>query len=134
MGKMGARARSERVRGRAGFVYRTVLVTVLVALFVVPVFVALWVFIWRYRRGRVADRDHRPQSNLPIELAWIILPFIGSLVVFLFSARLFFIARTPPDDALEVQVTARQWMWKFQHQGGQREINTVHVPARRPVK
>ena len=37
MGKMGARARSERVRGRAGFVYRTVLVTVLVALFVVPV-------------------------------------------------------------------------------------------------
>jgi cytochrome c oxidase subunit 2 len=25
-------------------------------------------------------------------------------------------------------------MWKFQHQGGQREINTLHVPARRPVK
>lgn len=108
--------------------------TAMMALFVVPVFVALWVFIWRYRRGLPADRDHRPQSNLPIELAWIILPFIGSLVVFLLSARLFFIARTPPEDALEVQVTARQWMWKFQHQGGQREINTLHVPARRPVK
>jgi cytochrome c oxidase subunit 2 len=108
--------------------------TGMMALFVVPVFVALWMFIWRYRRGQKADRDHRAQSNLPIELAWIILPFIGSLVIFLFSARLFFFARTPPADALEVQVTARQWMWKFQHQGGQREINTLHVPARRPVK
>ncbi|PAU61908.1 cytochrome c oxidase subunit II [Pseudomonas sp. PICF141] len=108
--------------------------TAMMALFVVPVFVALWVFIWRYRRGREANRDHRAQSNLPIELAWIILPFIGSLVIFLFSARLFFFARTPPADALEIQVTARQWMWKFQHQGGQREINTLHVPARRPVK
>lgn len=64
--------------------------TGMMALFVVPVFVALWIFIWRYRRGKKADRDHRPQSNLPIELAWIILPFIGSLVIFLFSARLFF--------------------------------------------
>ncbi|MBV4463663.1 cytochrome c oxidase subunit II [Pseudomonas sp. SWRI79] len=108
--------------------------TGMMALFVVPVFVALWMFIWRYRRGREANRDHRAQSNLPIELAWIILPFIGSLVIFLFSARLFFFARTPPADALEIQVTARQWMWKFQHQGGQREINTLHVPARRPVK
>lgn len=108
--------------------------TAMMALFVVPVFVSLWVFIWRYRRGQKADRNHRPQSNLPIELAWIILPFIGSLVIFLLSARLFFFARTPPADALEIQVTARQWMWKFQHQGGQREINTLHVPARRPVK
>src|SRR5471032_40982 len=108
--------------------------TAMMVLFVVPVFVALWLFIWRYRRGRKADRDHRPQSSLPIELTWIILPFIGSLVVFLFSARLFFIARTPPADAMEIQVTARQWMWKFQHPGGQREINTLHVLARRAVK
>lgn len=108
--------------------------TAMMALFVVPVFVALWVFIWRYRRGRKADRDHRVHSNLVIEVAWIVLPFIGSLVVFWFSARLFMDARTAPDDALHIQVTARQWMWKFQHPGGQREINTLHVPARRAVK
>lgn len=108
--------------------------TAMMVLFVVPVFVALWVFIWRYRRGRPANRDRRPQGNLSIEVAWIVLPFIGSLIVFGFSAWLFMNARTPPSDALEIQVTARQWMWKFQHPGGQREINTLHVPARRPVK
>jgi heme/copper-type cytochrome/quinol oxidase subunit 2 len=63
--------------------------TAMMALFVVPVFVALWIFIWRYRRGRKAAHDHRARSNLPLELAWIVLPFIGSLVIFGFAARFF---------------------------------------------
>src|SRR5204863_1339763 len=37
-------------------------------------------------------------------------------------------------NALEVYATGRQWMWKFQHTTGQREINTLHVPVNRPVK
>jgi cytochrome c oxidase subunit II len=28
---------------------------------------------------------------------------------------------------------AKQWMWKFQHPGGQREINELHVPIGRPI-
>ena len=28
----------------------------------------------------------------------------------------------------------KQWMWKFQHPEGQREINMLHVPVGRPVK
>lgn len=107
--------------------------TAMMGLFVVPVLVALVMFIWRYRRGRPVDRDHRPSSDLRIELTWIALPFVASLLIFGLSAKLFFQARTPPDNAMEVQVTARQWMWKFQHDGGQREINTLHVPARQPV-
>ena len=41
---------------------------------------------------------------------------------------------TPPDDALEVYVVGKQWMWKLQHPGGQREINELHVPVGQPVK
>ncbi|TRX73750.1 cytochrome c oxidase subunit II [Pseudomonas mangiferae] len=108
--------------------------TGMMAMFVVPVFVFMWVFIFRYRRGHAAERDHRPSGSLKVELTWMVLPFIGALVLFVYSARLFFEARVPPADALEIQVTAKQWMWKFQHTGGQREINTLHVPAERPVK
>jgi cytochrome c oxidase subunit 2 len=39
-----------------------------------------------------------------------------------------------PDNALEIFVVGRQWMWKFQHPDGQREINELHVPVGRPVK
>jgi cytochrome c oxidase subunit 2 len=40
----------------------------------------------------------------------------------------------PPDDTLNIYVVGKQWMWKFQHLDGQREINELHVPLGRPVK
>jgi cytochrome c oxidase subunit 2 len=42
--------------------------------------------------------------------------------------------RTPPAEALNVYAVGKQWMWKFQHLEGQREINELHVPVGRPVK
>ena len=47
---------------------------------------------------------------------------------------LYFSEYRPPAGALEVQVVAKQWMWKFQHPDGRREINTLHVPLGQPVK
>ena len=43
-------------------------------------------------------------------------------------------ASSPPDDAMPIYVVGKQWMWKFQHPEGQREINALHVPVGRPVK
>ncbi|KIL03578.1 MULTISPECIES: cytochrome c oxidase subunit II [Stutzerimonas] len=108
--------------------------TLLMGLFVLPVFFCLVLFALRYRAGRDVPRHHQSQGNWKVETTWIVLPFIGAMVLFLLSARLFYEARVPPADALEIRVTAKQWMWKFQHPGGQREINTLHVPADRPVK
>ena len=46
----------------------------------------------------------------------------------------YFKERTPPTDATEVYVVAKQWMWKVEHAEGQREINELHVPVGRDVK
>jgi cytochrome c oxidase subunit 2 len=108
--------------------------TGVMVLFVLPVFFFLVYFGFRYRKGSRAPRDHSPQGNWKVESIWIVLPFIGAMVLFILSSRLFYEARTPPADALEIQVTGKQWMWKFQHPGGQREINALHVPAERPIK
>ncbi len=107
--------------------------TGIMLLFVLPAVVCLIVFILRYRSATNVARDHRPQGNHKLEITWIVLPFIASMILFGWSARLFFEARTPPADALEIQVTGKQWMWKFQHPEGQRELNVLHVPAGRPV-
>ncbi len=40
----------------------------------------------------------------------------------------------PPDDAHEIFVVGKQWMWKLQHLEGRREINELHVPVGQPVK
>jgi cytochrome c oxidase subunit 2 len=41
---------------------------------------------------------------------------------------------SPPPETLNIYVVGKQWMWKFQHLDGQREINELHVPVGRPVK
>jgi cytochrome c oxidase subunit 2 len=35
---------------------------------------------------------------------------------------------------MHIYAVGKQWMWKFQHLGGQREINQLHVPMGRPIK
>jgi cytochrome c oxidase subunit 2 len=35
---------------------------------------------------------------------------------------------------MQIYAVGKQWMWKFQHTGGQREINELHVPVGRPIK
>ncbi len=108
--------------------------TALLVLLVTPIFGALVWFAVRYRQGSAADRTHRISRSVTIETAWSAIPFLLTLVFFVWAASLFFRLYHPPPGALDVSVAARQWMWKFQHPGGQREINVLHVPAGQPVK
>ena len=55
-------------------------------------------------------------------------------MIFVWGAVIYFKERTPPRGATEVYVVAKQWMWKLQHEEGQREINELHVPVGRDVK
>ena len=50
------------------------------------------------------------------------------------GAWIYFQERKPPQNAAEVYTVAKQWMWKFEHMEGQREINELHVPIGRDVK
>jgi cytochrome c oxidase subunit 2 len=53
---------------------------------------------------------------------------------FRLGRNLFFQERTPPANATEVYVVAKQWMWKLEHMEGQREINELHVPTGENIK
>jgi cytochrome c oxidase subunit 2 len=92
-------------------------------------------FSIKYRRGnKQVDRTPAAGSSLTLEITWIVIPFLISMVIFFWGASLFFNAYRSPPGALEVQVVGKQWMWKIQHSNGRREINTLHVPLGRPVK
>ena len=56
------------------------------------------------------------------------------MVIFVWGAGMYFAMSRPPEDALNIYVVGKQWMWKFQHLDGQREINELHVPVGRAVK
>src|SRR5271166_2919581 len=99
----------------------------------VLVFGAIIYFAARYHRrpGVLAEQI---EGSTPLELTWSIIPLGVFMVIFLWGAVIYFRERTPPRDATEVYVVAKQWMWKLQHQEGQREINELHVPVGRDVK
>ena len=100
----------------------------------IPVFVLMFVYAVRYRRGRPADRDHVVSSNFWLEVSWSLIPFALVLVFYVWSVVLFMRIHSPPADAFTINVVGKQWMWKFEHPGGAREINELHVPVDTDVK
>jgi cytochrome c oxidase subunit 2 len=90
-------------------------------------------FAIKYRRRSETDLPKGVEGSLKLELAWTIIPLAIALSFFFWGAKLFFAMNRPPNDALEVWVVGKQWMWKIQHADGQREINELHVPVGRPV-
>jgi cytochrome c oxidase subunit 2 len=85
-----------------------------------------------HRRPGVAAEQIEGSTSL--EVTWSVIPMIIFLFIFAWGAFIYFGERTPPQDASEVYVVAKQWMWKVQHEEGQREINELHVPVGRDVK
>ncbi|HEV3202823.1 MAG TPA: cytochrome c oxidase subunit II [Gemmataceae bacterium] len=91
-------------------------------------------FSVKYRRRSAADRPPRITGSIKLEIFWSVVPLGITLVMFFWGASVFFHLSRPPDNALEVYVVGKQWMWKMQHPDGQREINELHVPIGQPVK
>ncbi len=91
-------------------------------------------FSLKYRAGNKVDRSRPMYENLKLELTWTIVPLILGLIMFYFGARLFIDMKNPPDNAQEIFVVGKQWMWHVQHSNGVRENNTLHVPVGKPIK
>jgi len=107
--------------------------TAVTLLLTVPIFLAITYFALMYRSGRQVDRGHTSDRNVKIELSWMLIPFFLTLAFFAWGAQIFDVEKHAPANALEIQAIGRQWMWKFQHPGGQAEINDLHVPTGQPV-
>jgi cytochrome c oxidase subunit 2 len=88
----------------------------------------------RFRRRSPDAIGARIEGGLVLELTWTIVPFFIVMGIFVWGASVFFAMSRPPNDTLNIYVVGKQWMWKFQHLSGQREINQLHVPLGRPVK
>jgi cytochrome c oxidase subunit 2 len=91
-------------------------------------------FSAKYRRRAGAERTPRITGSVKLETFWSVIPLGISLFMFVWGTNVFFHLARPPDDAMEIYVVGKQWMWKLQHPDGQREINELHIPLGQPVK
>jgi cytochrome c oxidase subunit 2 len=97
------------------------------------IFTLIVVLAVRYRRRPGVEAEQIEGSTV-LEVTWSVVPFFIFLFIFAWGAVIYFQGRTPPRNATEVYVVAKQWMWKLQHQEGPREINQLHIPVGHDVK
>jgi cytochrome c oxidase subunit II len=102
--------------------------------FAVVVIVLVTFFAIKYRRRHPDEEGVPIHGSLALELIWTGIPFILAMVMFVWGASVYFALARVPDQALDVYAVGKQWMWKFQHREGQREINELHVPVGTPIR
>jgi cytochrome c oxidase subunit 2 len=86
-----------------------------------------------YHRKRHPKAVQIEGSTL-LETTWTIIPLGLFLVVFVWGALIYFRVYTPPENAMNIYVVGKQWMWKAEHPGGQHEIDALHIPAGVPIQ
>jgi cytochrome c oxidase subunit 2 len=102
--------------------------------FVALIFFMIVIFAVKYRRRSEDERPRPIEGNFWLEIFWSAIPLGLTMVMFVWGAIIYFDIYNPPNDALEISIVGRQWMWKAQHTEGQREINELHVPVGQAVK
>ncbi len=100
----------------------------------VLIFACVFWFAIKYRRRSPNEVPKQIHGSVKLEIAWSVIPFCIMLVMFAWGTELYYKNYTPPPNTLDVYVTGKQWMWKVEYPGGQREIDALHVPTGRPVK
>ncbi|AXY23511.1 MULTISPECIES: cytochrome c oxidase subunit II [Komagataeibacter] len=92
--------------------------------------------IIRFRVGSGVPVSHEAvvHKSWGFEIGWTVATLVIFFALFIWAARLYVVGFQPPSGAIQIYVTGRQWMWKVQYPGGQREINALHVPLGRPVQ
>ena len=91
-------------------------------------------FATRYRRRSESEVGVPIHGSIPLEIIWSVIPLLIALGAFAWGAKVFFRIARPPANAIEYFAVGKQWMWKFQHPDGTREINTLHVPLGQPIR
>lgn len=98
------------------------------------VFGLMLLYMFKYRAGSDIDRGAVAKKTWRLETGWTVATLLAFFGLFVWGADLYVRLSLPPTDALKIYVIAKQWMWKVEHPGGQREIDAVHLPVGRPIE
>lgn len=104
-------------------------------LVVLAVFGLILFFSIRYRAGSSANRGPLPAIfSHDLEIGWTLATLLAFLAMYAWAVSVRQVHFSPPPGALNIRVIAKQWMWKFEHPTGAREIDTLHLPLGIPVR
>jgi cytochrome c oxidase subunit II len=110
------------------------LITLMSLVFFILITVLLVYFAIKYRRKNEDDETPYITGSEPLEIIWTVVPSVLLIVIFIYGYVVFKDIRTPPKDAIDIGVTAKQWLWTFDYYNGKKTINELYVQQNRPVR
>jgi cytochrome c oxidase subunit 2 len=124
-------------------IYAFLLVTSLISF--ILLIGGMFYFVWKYQRRSANDKTAYITHNYQLEFLWSFIPFVIFIFVFFWGWKVYHDMRTVPEGALEIQVMAKKWDWRFLYKSGkevtagldangQKAPATMVVPVGRPVK
>lgn len=103
-------------------------------IFLIGITIAIIYFAWKYRRRSENDVTPVITHNNTLEITWSVIPLILVIIVFGWGLSGYVNLTTAPDDAYEVRVVGKSWLWEFHYETGYVSVNELHIPVDRPVK
>lgn len=104
---------------------------------------AMFWFMYKYRRRGDDDKTSSITHNGKIEFLWSAIPAVLLVVIFIWGELDFVKQSIPPNDAIDIRVTGRQWSWTVEYpdypgvsftSSTQEPVVTMMVPKGRPVR
>ncbi|MBY0554469.1 cytochrome c oxidase subunit II [bacterium] len=90
-------------------------------------------FALKYKRKTANDKTAYITHDTRLEVLWSVIPLIIFLFVFGWGWVIYHDMRTMPKDALEINVSGKQWAWTVEYKNGVKSTEVV-VPVNKDVK
>lgn len=95
---------------------------------------AMLYFAFKYRRRGDNDQTAYITHNSALETVWTVIPTIVCIVVGWVGFDIYRDMRTPPANAVEINVSGRKWAWSYTYPNGKTGDKDLYVPVNTPVK
>ena len=115
----------------------------LATFFFILIMAAMFWFMYKHRRRGDDDKTSSITHNGKIEFLWSAIPAVLLVVIFIWGELDFVKQSIPPNDAIDIRVTGRQWSWTVEYpdypgvsftSSTQEPVITMMVPKGRPVR
>ena len=91
-------------------------------------------FLFKYWRKKIPeDKSAYITGHTKTEMSVAFFLLVVVMVIFYWGWIDYKAMKTAPEDALEINVIARQWLWQFQYADGKMLTNELVVPKDKPV-
>ena len=110
------------------------LVTIISVLSCVLIGFLLVYFCVKYKRKSDNDQTPAITHDSFLETLWTVIPTILCIVIFLYGYIYYDEYTTTPKNAVEINVTAKQWIWSFDYSNGKKTLNELYVPVNPPSR